>query len=194
MRGLMMFFLLVPIILARPIARTFWYLAPQGTTTPEVKASDPVLAFLQRRSLSILAGCAALAALITASTWWREDIVPSKDMAPTAAIDFVQRTNISGNVFNSYEFGGYLIFAGIPTFVDGRALPFGDAFLHEYSDAVNLIDISKAFEMLDQYKISWIILPPTEPLTKALARSAQWDRAYSDEYAVVFVRRLSAVE
>jgi hypothetical protein len=189
-RGLMMFFFLMPIILARPVAKSVWYLAPQGMTTLEShEALDPVLTLLQRRSLAILAGCMAFAALITASTWWREDIVPSKAIAPKAAIDFVKRTNISGNVFNSYGFGGYLIFLGIPTFVDGRALPFGDVFLHEYFDTVDLIDINKAFDTLDQYKVNWIILLPMEPLTKALAQSELWDEVYSDEYAVVFVRR-----
>ena len=48
--------------------------------------------------------------------------------------------------------------------------------------------------MLDEYKVNWIILPPTEPLTKALARSALWDQVYSDRYAVVFVRHLPIVE
>ena len=191
-RALMMFFFLVPIILARPAAGCVWYLAPQlsGTKTSEGdKASDPVLRFLQKRSFAILAGCMALAVLITVSTWWREDIVPSKFIAPKAAIDFVQRTNITGNVFNSYDFGGYLIFSGIPTFIDGRAELFGDAFLHKYVDTVNLVDINSAFELLDEYKVNWVVLPPKEPLAKALARSALWDEVYSDEYSVVFVRR-----
>jgi hypothetical protein len=188
-RGLMMFFFLAPIILARPAARSVWYLAPHGSTTPKGHtASDPVLALLQRRSFAILAGSATFAALITASTLWRQDIVPSKDITPKAAIDFVQRANIGGNVFNWYGFGGYLIFAGIPTFIDGRAELFGDAFVHKYVDTERLIDIDSAFDMLDEYKVNWIVFPPDKPLAKALARSARWDAVYSDEYAVVFVR------
>jgi hypothetical protein len=191
-RALMMFAFLVPIILARPAARCVWYLAPQlsGTNTSEGdEALDPVLRFLQKRSLAILAGCLALAVSITISTWWREDIVPSKIITPKAAIDFAQRTNITGNVFNWYGFGGYLIFSGIPTFIDGRAELFGDAFLHEYVDAEKLVDIDSAFRMLDEYKVNWVVFPPKEPLARALARSALWEEVYSDEYSVVFVRR-----
>ena len=194
-RGLVMFFFLIPIILARPAAGCVWYLAPQlsGTkTSAGDNPSDPVLSFLQKRSIAVIAACMALAVLTTISTWWRQDLVPAKAIAPSAAIDFVRRTNITGNVFNNYGFGGYLIFSGIPTFVDGRALPFGDAFLHKYLDTVELVDIGNAFELLDEYKVNWVILPPKEPLTKALARSPLWHEVYSDEYSVVFVRHQSA--
>jgi hypothetical protein len=92
-------------------------------------------------------------------------------------------------VFNDYNFGGFLIYSSISTFVDGRALPFGDDFLHKYFDAVDLVDISSSFQLLNEYKVSWAILRPKEPLAKALAQSARWDQAYSDKYSVVFVRR-----
>ena len=134
-----------------------------------------------------------LAALITLSAWWRRDIVPPKSIAPQAAIDFVRRANIRGNVFNDFNFGGYLIFSGIPTFIDGRMLPFGDTFFRKYYDAANLIDIKSAFETLDEYKVSWVLLYRKEPLAKALARSPLWDEVYSDEYSVVFVRRRERV-
>jgi len=191
LRGLVMFFFLAPIILARPASTCAWWLAPQLSAKQAFdsnKTSDPVLRFLERRSLSILAGCMAVAALITVSTWWR-DVSPPEDVAPKGAIDFVQRKNITGNVFNDYKFGGYLIFSGIPTFVDGRALPFGDAFLHKYFDTVNLVDINRAFGMLDQYHVAWVILQPMQPLAKALARSGLWDDVYSDKSSIVFVRR-----
>ena len=148
-----------------------------------------MLWFLQKRSILIVAGSMAIAALITVWTWWRVNVTPPEAIAPKAAIDFVQRAKIIGNVFNAYDFGGYLIFLGIPTFVDGRALPFGDAFLHRYFDAVSLTDINSAFELLDEYKVTWVILHPKEPLALALARSALWDEAYSDKFSVVLARR-----
>ena len=116
-------------------------------------------------------------------------VSPPKSIAPKAAIDFVKRTNITGNVFNDYNFGGYLIFSGIPTFVDGRALPFGDAFIHKYFDAASLTNINRTFEMLDEYKVTWVILHPKAPLALALARSGLWDEAYSDKSSIVLVRR-----
>ena len=191
-RALHMFFVLAPIIIARPAAERLRFIAPQLSATQKLgsdEVADPVLSFLQQRSTAILAGFIALAILSTASTWWRDDIVPPKQVMPEAAINFVKRANITGNVFNSYQFGGYLIFSGIPTFIDGRAELFGDTFLQKYKDAVELHDIHGAFEMLDEYKVNWIITAPKEPLAIALAQRADWDQVFADEYSVVFVRR-----
>jgi hypothetical protein len=130
-----------------------------------------------------------VAILSTAFSWRIANSGPPGSVTPKAAIDFVRQNGISGNVFNSYDFGGYLIFSGIPTFVDGRVMPYTDDFLWRHAEAVNLIDINKAFQLLDNFKVTWTILHPMEPLAKALARSALWYEAYSDKYSVVFVRR-----
>jgi hypothetical protein len=45
-------------------------------------------------------------------------------VAPPAALN----AKVTGPVFNDYDLGGYLIFRGIPTFIDGRTLPFGKDF------------------------------------------------------------------
>jgi hypothetical protein len=49
--------------------------------------------------------------------------------------------------------------------------------------------MNSAFELLDEYKVTWVILTPMAPLAKALARSALWDEVYSDKSSIVLVRR-----
>ena len=193
LRGLLMFFLVAPIILARPIASySVWWRATRvvdSNSSGSTSAPDPVVSYFQGRPIMMPAICLAMAALATAYSWGYSNSGPDESKAPKAAIDFVRQSKISGNVFNSYDFGGYLIFSAIPTFVDGRVAPYTDDFLRKYADAVNLVDINKAFLLLDDYKVTWVILHPIEPLAKALAQSALWHNAYSDKYAVVFVRR-----
>lgn len=193
-RGMTMFFLLAPIILARPVAACASYLMPKSADDLSIKLNkegDPVLGFLGKRAVAVPAFCLVAAALATASVWARTDIAPSKSITPTSAVDFVRRTGITGNVLNSYDFGGFLIFSGIPTFIDGRTLLFGDTFLQKYNEAANLIGADDSFGLLDEYKVSWTILEPTESLAKALARSPKWDKVYSDKYSVVFTRHPS---
>jgi hypothetical protein len=48
---------------------------------------------------------------------------------PVAALEFAQREKLQGPVFNDYDFGGFLIHAGIPTFIDGRGELFGGDFI-----------------------------------------------------------------
>jgi small-conductance mechanosensitive channel len=191
MRALFMFFLLAPIILARPAARALPYLAPQSSSAEAdgQGAPDALLGLLQKYATAILVGCVALAVLATASVWRRDDIVPPATIAPAAAIDFVKRNNITGNVFNSQLFGGYLIWSGIPVFIDGRLEVYGDAFERKYAQALELTDVTKAYAVLDEYNVAWAILNPYEPLASELARNAAWEKAYADADAVVFVRR-----
>jgi hypothetical protein len=95
---------------------------------------------------------------------------------------------VKGNVFNSYIFGGYLISRGIPVFIDSRQPPYSDDFVHKAFDAVELNDISAAYNLLDQYRIAWTLLAPSEPLAKALKNDTRWRELYSDKDAAVFVR------
>ena len=191
-RGLFMFFLVVPIILARPIvARATWFRAAQlvdDQSSKSAKVSDPVLFYLQKRPITMPAIFLVLASVVTAYSWQEINIGPPKSSSPNAAIDFVRTTGITGNVFNSFNFGGYLIFVGIPTFIDGRTPPFTDDFVRRYFNAVTLKDINDAFRLLDEYKVRWVLLEREEPLGKALVRSALWDEVYSDSYSVVLVR------
>jgi hypothetical protein len=187
-RGLVMFFLLAPIILARPIsARAAWFRA-DGQSSESAKTLDPVLFYLQRRPLTMPAIFLVLAAVVSAYSWQEINVGPPKSIAPSAAIDFVRRTGISGNVFNSSVFGSYLTFVGIPTFIDTRIPPYSEGFVRRYVNAVTLKDIDDAFRLLDEYNVRWVLLGPEAPLVKVLVRSALWDEAYSDNYSVVLVR------
>jgi hypothetical protein len=186
-----MFFFVVPIVLARPAGASARFLAPQlpGTKAGEGdQASDPILAFLQKRSIAMVAAFGVLAIAVTASTWLRNDIIPPKEDTPEAALDFVRSKNITGHVFNDYLFGGYLIWSGVPTFIDGRAELFGDDFVRQYAETVAIADLKKALAALDDYKVNWVILTPVQPLAKAI-KTGPWDEVYSDKYAVVFTRR-----
>jgi hypothetical protein len=187
LRGFFIFILTIPFILARPVGRQVRFFNPQRSNASV--HSDPVLRQLGRHGLGICAICAALAFVASFLIWRSQDIEPPSSAAPRAAIHFAKLTGISGRVFNSYDFGGYLIFSGIPTFVDGRAELYGDAFLQKYFDTVSLVDIRDAFRLLNEHKIEWIILKPVAPLAKALQESNAWSNVYSDDTSMVFVRR-----
>jgi hypothetical protein len=192
-RGLVIYYLLTPIIFARPVSESAaWCLAAEP---PQIEGSrkmagslDPVMLYLQKRLLMIPALFLMVAALVTAAAWRSIGVGPPNAVAPKAAIDFVSKAGVTGNVFNSYIFGGYLIFKGIPTFVDGRQPPYTDKFLREYSNTVTAADPKGALQLLDQYKVRWVLLQPTEPLVKVLSKSEQWNSIYSDKDAVVLVR------
>ena len=117
------------------------------------------------------------------------NIAPPNDTAPNGALAYVREANLKGNVFNHYGFGGFLISAGVPTFVDGRAELFGGEFIKDYVDAANLRGKDGSFEaLLERWHIDWTMLNKDAPANKLLTRLPGWRQAYTDDQATIFVR------
>jgi hypothetical protein len=107
-------------------------------------------------------------------------------LTPAAALTAAMRMGLSGPVFNSYGFGGYLIFNGVKTFIDGRIEMYGDAFLKRYVDAARGKE-PELSGVLDQYGIAWTMLSPDDGAIWVLDRLPGWRRVYTDDYAVIHV-------
>ena len=116
---------------------------------------------------------------------------PDNSFSPAAAVRAAAAQHIRGQVLNDYGFGGYLIFRGITPFIDGRAELYGDAFIQRYTEAVTLTS-GELPEILDENKITWTLFDPRRPAVRLLDRLPGWQRLYSDEVAVVHVRKDAA--
>jgi hypothetical protein len=106
---------------------------------------------------------------------------------PTAALAAVEATHVTGQVLNDYGFGGYLIFAGIAPFIDGRAELYGDEFIKRYVQAM-LLESNELPKLLEQYGIVWTLIAPERPAALLLDHLPGWRRLYADDVAVVHVR------
>jgi hypothetical protein len=115
------------------------------------------------------------------------NLSPPNATAPVAAIEAVQSHNLKGPAFNSYQFGGYLIFSGIAPFIDGRAELYGDDFLKRYIEAVRLTNDSLP-QILNDYGITWTILPANGAAVLLMDHLSGWRRLHTDPAAVVHVR------
>ncbi|MDA9507756.1 hypothetical protein XI09_24610 [Bradyrhizobium sp. CCBAU 11386] len=164
--------MLAPLYLAAPLGRKFG-----GPTGDDAAGSS--------RGLNL----AAFAMLIAVSgAALARDIRPAPIITPQAAIAQADLAR-TGPVLNDYSFGGYLIFAGIPTFIDGRGELYGGPFIDRYNRAVALVDLGDFLKLLDEYKIGATLLAPRTPAVAMLDRLPQWQRVYSDDVAVVHKRR-----
>jgi len=113
---------------------------------------------------------------------------------PVAATAFAQRHNLEGNLFNDYNFGGYLLWKAPErrVFVDGRLEIYAGPVLDDYLLASNA---SPGWErVLRNYDIAYCMVRADREIAKALARSPDWDLAYFDYNAAVFLRTGSAPE
>jgi len=111
---------------------------------------------------------------------------PAGRYTPAAALAAARQNQIAGPVFNEFNFGGFLIFSGVPTFIDGRADVYGDRFLRRYIRPEDLPGL------LSQYRITWTLLGVQHPHVLLLDHLPGWRRLYADAVAVVHVREKTA--
>jgi hypothetical protein len=173
--------IITPLLVAAPLARQL------GPASAQERGLPP-----DRGRPSVAVPIAAMAAIAlglfaTATALDRRGLEPRGDVAPAAALLAAREAGLGGHVFNSVRFGGYLLFVGIPSFVDGRADLFGDAFLKRYVAASSAIGDALP-GLLDHYAVAWTLLEPQSPAVSLLDHLPGWKRIYADRYAVIHRR------
>lgn len=176
-RHLALLGLIAPVILIEPIA------ARLGATPAAAAAGSSA-------RLRLAAAAAGLAALVSTGAGLALDRLTTRpDLLPTAALAAAEKAGVTGRVFNEYEFGGALITAGIPTFIDGRTELFGPDRLTDYVAATTLAPAAALERILADPAIGWTLLRPDTAATALLDHLPGWTRVHADTVAVVHRRR-----
>ncbi len=129
----------------------------------------------------------ALAVALALPTALRPIVRTDDAVTPEAALTAATRLGLSGPVFNSEIFGGYLIFRGVPDFIDGRIEMYGNDFLAtDYQAERGSEAVLK--ELLGRYHIAWTLLLPGAGAVGVMDRLAGWERVYADNRAVIHAR------
>jgi hypothetical protein len=112
------------------------------------------------------------------------------DQFPHQAVDWLKANPGRGNLLNEYNWGGYCLYRLYPdqkVFIDGRAeVYFGQGFA-DYSQIVRLQ--AGWGDLLDQWHVDTILVPPDANLARALTLVGGWNVAYQDEKSVIFRRQ-----
>jgi len=129
--------------------------------------------------------------LISASVWKIIDVNnvdfilrAEAEIFPKDAVDWMNDEQLQGNIYNDYNWGGYLIWKmpDYPVFSDGRTDLFGDEILADY------IDISSGrngwVSKLRMYEIETLFIRPDIALEE-LATLSGWKVVYKDQVAVI---------
>jgi hypothetical protein len=125
---------------------------------------------------------------------------------PQGAVDFIERHQLSGNIFNDFGFGGYLTWRLYPwkkDFVDTRTLNY--TVDKEYEWILNTVESIKSKKLpkgkiplwkrlLDHYNVNIILLDTigvqggVSPLFLKLMENDTWVPVYVDLISAVFVK------
>lgn len=157
------------------------------------RAPEPAL----NRMLARLNWVILLLALCAASVWTANKMTGNDEAIrktyPVAAVDFLEQAGLmQARGYNSYNWGGYLIWRGIPVFVDGRADVYGDDFLFYYLQTYKVED--KWTQPLDDFDVEYVLVERAGALSTLLTTSGEWGEVYRDDIAQVFVRHGTKIQ
>ena len=117
---------------------------------------------------------------------------------PVAACDYILE-NIdfkNARFYNEYNYGSYMLFRGIPVFIDSRADLYAPEFSGNkendiFSDFINTSGISKYYEdTFKKYNITHVILYKKSKTNMIITRTKDknYKELYSDDNFVVYER------
>ena len=181
--------MLAPLVVAPVLARQWPALRPSAEPPGGSLLRQRLAALGRPAGRNALALCLVLGAAYAGSLIRFAGIRPPDDTMPVAALDFIRGANLQGNVLNHYGFGGFLIHAGIKTFIDGRGELYGGDFIKRYVDIVNLRAKQPLEETLDEFHIEWTLLQKSQAANELLAHLPNWKRVYGDDTATIYVRQ-----
>jgi hypothetical protein len=92
-------------------------------------------------------------------------------------------------MFNSYNWGGYLIFKlwpDYPVYIDGRTDLYDDAFIRRYVDVV--VANEGWQDALQEDEVNLVLIEKNSTLAKFLRQDPGWKEIHSDQMAAIFER------
>ncbi len=108
---------------------------------------------------------------------------------PEAAVQYVEKHQLKGPLYNDFTSGGFLIWRlpSIPVSIDGRTNVHGDDRVKAYTDALRGLPGWEKDPDLAQANL--IIWPTKSPLPALLRCDTRFKQVFADPQAVVFVRK-----
>ena len=127
-----------------------------------------------------------------------DDKFVNESSYPVAACDYiVENIDLStARFYNEYNYGSYMLFRGIPVFIDSRADLYAPEFSGNkdkdiFTDFINTSSISKFYEeTFEKYDINYVILLKKSKTNMIItkAHDENYKELYSDDNFVIYQR------
>ncbi|MEK7219003.1 MAG: tetratricopeptide repeat protein [Patescibacteria group bacterium] len=179
------------------LAATFYQLDKSET-------ADRVRAWMARRKAGVTVATLAAVLLLGRVAYVRSMDFERQDNLfgfgqfdlARGAYDFLEAEGITGNMFNTYGIGGYLIYRGYPdrkVFIDGRNVDYGfDYLTRTYAAGV---DAGRWEELTERYGVTFALVDYDAireqdrlPYSTHLDRDRRWPLVYLDDWVAVYLK------
>jgi hypothetical protein len=181
-RFIYLFFLLVPIVVARDIGLSTE--AVSRSSWQDVKLLNRIPSNWGNTTLC----AAAVAGFLITSIW--KPFSPPEEFSNPDAFKYISENRNAGHILNAYNFGGPLIFNGVKTFIDGRADQiFLGQFMKDYNNLGKAGGDKVMAELLRRHDISWTMFPPGDLENEYMSQMPGWKKAFSDQNAIIYEKQ-----
>ena len=126
-----------------------------------------------------------------------DDTFVDESSYPVQACDYIL-DNIdlkTARFYNEYNYGSYMLFRGIPVFIDSRADLYAPEFsgLKEdiFMDFINVSSIGDFYEdIFEKYNITHALMPADTKIAMIIdkTKDSNYKKIYSDDYFVIYER------
>lgn len=118
---------------------------------------------------------------------------------PVEAADYILSEVEKGNLdlstmrlYNDYNYGSYLLFRGIPVFIDSRADLYSPEFnegVKIFADYLDISGIATWYEnKFEEYKITHVMTYSNSKLKMLLSRDENYKELYKDDHFILYER------
>ncbi len=135
----------------------------------------------------------ACLAIIGSIIWLEQNLSKIDEIVaeqfPVTAVNYLEQEGLTqARIYNEYVWGGYLIWRGVPTFIDGRADLYGDDFIFNYLKTYHLKEDWQ--EPLETFDVEYMLVKQAGSLATLLESSPQWQSIYQDDLAAIYGRTI----
>ncbi len=106
---------------------------------------------------------------------------------PSRAIQWIKDNQPEGRLFNSYNWGGYILWnlPEYPVFIDGRADLYGHEIISDWQMIMS--GSAEGINLLDSWNIGLVFIETDQPVVNYLEKHG-WNILYRDEMAIILGR------
>jgi hypothetical protein len=146
-------------------------------------------------ALAVACVCIPGAGLLHYRAVWPPHVDLPEDNFPKAGAEFLNRVEIGSRMFNSYDYGGYLVDKLRKQrldFIDGRYFVFGEAVYRDYLEARD--GGGRAEALLRRYDVDLLVIRYPQPdgyqaLATRVREWPDWALVFWDDATLIYMRR-----
>lgn len=106
---------------------------------------------------------------------------------PVDAVQWIQNNRPAGRLFNSYNWGGYILWhlPEYPVFIDGRADLYGSELITQWQNVTTAQ--AGALSILNNWDVEFVFIERNTPIVQLLKQNG-WETVFQDEMSVILRR------